>query len=100
MFRTGPVLVADEVGYLTNARALAGGVRGQMTGAPFYHGGYSLLLAPLLAFDHDPKTSYHLVLALNALLAAAVAPLVYLLLRRCFAVPSRVAVWPALASGA
>lgn len=98
--RTGPVLVADEVGYLTNARALAGGVRGQMTGAPFYHGGYSLLLAPLLALDHDPTTSYHLVLALNALLAAGVAPLVYFLLTRRFAVSSRVAVWPSLAAGA
>jgi hypothetical protein len=98
--RTGPVVVADEIGYLTNARVLAGGVAGQMSTAPFYHGGYSLLLAPLLALDGNPKTSYHLVLALNAALAASLLPLVYLLLTRCFAVPSRTAVWPSLAAAA
>jgi hypothetical protein len=98
--RTGPVVVADEVGYLTNARLLAGGVAGQMSTAPFYHGGYSLLLAPLLALDGNPKTSYHLVLALNALLAASLAPLLYLLLTRCFSVSPRAAVWPSLAAAA
>jgi hypothetical protein len=98
--RTGPVIVADEVGYLTNARLLAGGVPGQLSTAPFYHGGYSLLLAPILALDGNPKTSYHLVLVLNAALAASLAPLLYLLLTRCCAVPSRQAVWPALAAAA
>jgi hypothetical protein len=98
--RTGPVIVADEVGYLTNARVLAGGVPGQMSTAPFYHGGYSLLLAPVLALDPNPKTNYHLVLVVNALLAASLVPLVYLLLTRCFAVPSRTAVWPSLAAAA
>jgi hypothetical protein len=98
--RTGPVVVADEVGYLTNARLLAGGVAGQMATAPFYHGGYSLLLAPLLAADGNPETSYHLVLVLNTLLAASIAPLLYLLLTRCFSVQPRAAVWPALAAAA
>jgi hypothetical protein len=98
--RTGPVIVADEVGYLTNARLLSGGVAGQMSTAPFYHGGYSLLLAPLLAIDGNPKTSYHLVLALNALLAASLAPLLYLLLTRCFEVAPNAAVWPSLAAAA
>jgi len=98
--RTGPVVVADEVGYLTNARLLAGGVAGQMSTAPFYHGGYSLLLAPLLAADGNPATSYHLVLVLNTLLAASLAPLLYLLLTRCFSVQPRAAVWPALAAAA
>lgn len=98
--RTGPVVVADEIGYLTNARALAGGVAGQLSTAPFYHGGYSLLLTPLLALHLSPETTYRLVLVLNAFLAAAIAPLVYLLLRRCFSVPSGAAVWPALAAAA
>ena len=98
--RTGPVVVADEVGYLTNARLLAGGVPGQLSTAPFYHGGYSLLLAPVLALDGNPKTSYHLVLVLNAALAASLAPLLYLLLTRCFAVQARHAVWPSLAAAA
>jgi hypothetical protein len=98
--RTGPVVVADEVGYLANARVLAGGIDGQLSTAPFYHGGYSLLLAPLLALVHNPETSYRLVLVLNALLAASLAPLVYLLLTRCFSVRPQAAVWPALAAAA
>jgi hypothetical protein len=98
--RTGPVVVADEVGYLANARVLAGGVDGQLTTAPFYHGGYSLLLAPLLAVFHHPETSYRLTLVLNAALAASLAPLVYLLLTRCFSVRAQAAVWPALAAAA
>jgi hypothetical protein len=98
--RTGPVVVADELGYLANARVLAGGVDGQLSTAPFYHGGYSLLLAPIVAVFHDPETSYRVVLALNALLAASLAPLVYLLLTRCFSVLPRAAVWPALAAAA
>jgi hypothetical protein len=98
--RTGPVVVADEVGYLTNARLLAGGVAGQMTEAPFYHGGYSLLLAPLLAADPNPRSSYHLVLVVNAVLAASLVPLVYLLLTSCFRVRPEIAVWPSLAAAA
>src|SRR5439155_761066 len=81
-------------------RVLSGGVRGQLSPAPYYHGGYSLLLAPLIALVRDPATSYRLVLVLNALLAASLVPLVYLLLTRCFAVSPRVAVWPSLAAGA
>jgi hypothetical protein len=98
--RRGPLVTADEVGYLMNARALAGGLSAQMSMAPFYHGGYSLVLAPLLALGRDPATTYHLVLVLNALLAASLAPLLYLLLTRCFGVSPRAAVWPALAAAA
>jgi hypothetical protein len=100
LLRKGPVLVADEVGYLMNGRVLSGGVRGQLSPAPYYHGGYSLLIAPLIAVVRDPATGYRLVLVLNALLAASIVPLVYLLLTRCFAVSPRVAVWPSLAAGA
>jgi hypothetical protein len=100
LVRTGPVVVADEVGYLTNARVLAGGVSGQMQGAPFYRGGYPLLIAPLVAAFHDPETAYRTVLVLNAVLAAALAPLLFLLLTRHFGVPRRAAVWPALAAAA
>ena len=97
LVRSGPLLVADEVGYLINARVLAGGTPGQM-GTEFFRGGYSLLLAPLLAIDGNPVTSYRLVLALNAVLAASLAPLLYLLLTRCFRCSPGAAVWPALAA--
>jgi hypothetical protein len=100
LLRTGPVLVADEIGYLTNARVLTGGLEGQLERAPFYRGGYSLLLSPLLELSSDPGFVYHLVLVLNAVLAASVFPLLYLLLTRFAGVPPRIAIWAALAGAA
>jgi hypothetical protein len=97
LIRTGPVLVADEAGYLTNARVLAGGLPGQLEIAPFYRGGYSLLIAPLINISSDPAVVYDLVLVFNAALAASIFPLLYLLLRRFLGVPSRLAIWAALA---
>src|SRR6476646_8573704 len=82
LIRTGPVLVADEMGYLGNARTIAGGIDAQMGLAPFYRSGYSLLIAPLLKLSSDPVVQYHLVLVLNAALGAAVFPLLYVLLSR------------------
>jgi hypothetical protein len=97
LIRTGPVLVADEIGYLTNARVLDGGVPGQLELAPFYRGGYSLLIAPLLELGGSPGFTYHLVLVLNAALAASVFPLLYLLLTRFAGVRPGLATWAAFA---
>ena len=98
--RTGPLVVADEAGYLLNARALTGGVHGALANAPFYRGGYSLLLTPLVAVHLSPETTYRLVLVLNAALAASLVPLLYGLLTRCFAVRAEHAVWAAAAAAA
>jgi hypothetical protein len=100
LIRTGPVLVADEIGYLTNARVLTGGIAGQLEQAPFYRGGYSLLIAPVVGLVSDPSVAYHLILVLNALLAAAVFPLLYLLLTRFGGVRAELAFWAALAGAA
>lgn len=100
LIRTGPVLVADEIGYLTNARVLAGGLPGQLEQAPFYRGGYSLLLAPVVDLFSDPSVAYHLILALNALLAASLLPLLYFLLTRFGGVRRELAFWAALAGAA
>jgi hypothetical protein len=100
LIRTGPVLVADEIGYLTNARVIAGGVSGQLEQAPFYRGGYSLLIAPLVELGGSPTFTYHLVLVLNAALAASVFPLLYLLLTRFGNVRPALALWAALAGAA
>ncbi len=97
LLRSGPVLVADEIGYLTNARVIVGGLPGQFDLAPFYKGGYSVLLAPIVGAFPDPSASYHLALALNAALAASVFPLLYLLLTRYLAVAPRVAIWASFA---
>jgi len=100
LIRSGPVLVADEIGYLTNARVLAGGLPGQLEQAPFYRGGYSLLIAPLVELGASPTFTYHLVLVLNAALAASVFPLLYLLLTRFGGVWAELAFWAALAGAA
>lgn len=100
LIRTGPVLVADETGYLTNARVIVDGVPGQLELAPFYRGGYSLLLAPIVGLVSDPDFAYHLILVLNAALAAAVFPLLYLLLTRFGGVRPEPAIWAALAGAA
>ncbi|HET8815684.1 MAG TPA: hypothetical protein VFM51_12120, partial [Solirubrobacterales bacterium] len=100
LIRTGPVLVADETGYLTNARVLTGGLPGQLELAPFYRGGYSLLLAPIVTLVSDPTFSYHLILVLNAALAASVLPLLYLLLTRFGGVRPEAAFWAALGGAA
>ena len=98
--RTGPVVLADEAGYLGNARLLSGGVELAMGASPFYRSGYSLLLAPLLALDLDPTLTYRAVLVLNAALAASMIPLVHLLLTRAFDVDRRTSAWAAIAAGA
>ena len=83
--RTGPIVVADEIGYLLNARVLTGGVEGYLTRASVYTGGYSLALIPAFLLGGGPEATYRLVLGTNAVLAAAVFPLLYLTLRRGFA---------------
>ena len=98
--RSGPVIMADEGGYLLHGRVLAGGMPAEMGSSPFYRGGYSLLLAPVLSVADDPLVAYHLVLAVNALLAASLVPLLYLLITRCFGMPAPVAAWAAIAGGA
>jgi hypothetical protein len=89
--RDGPVIFADETGYLANARVMSGGVVGQLSLANFYRGGYSLLLLPAYWLGDSPQSRYDLALATNALLSSLVFPLLYVLLRRVFTVAVRTA---------
>jgi hypothetical protein len=89
--RDGPTNFADETGYLANARVLSGGVAGQLSGAAFYRGGYSLLLLPAYWLGDGPQAEYRNVLATNALLSSLVFPLVHALLVRVFGVAGRTA---------
>jgi hypothetical protein len=89
--RDGPLIFADETGYLANTRVMSGGEIGQLSLASFYRGGYSLLLLPASWLGGGPHSQYHLVLATNALLSSLVFPLLYLLLKRVFTVPARTA---------
>jgi hypothetical protein len=98
--RSGPVLVADEAGYLTNARVLAGGLPQPLENAPFYRGGYSLAIWPFAELSSDPGLVYHLILVLNAALAASLVPLLYILLTRYADVQPVTAAWAAIAGAA
>ena len=98
--RSGPVIMADEAGYLLHARVLAGGMAAEMGSSPFYRGGYALLIAPVLAMSDDPVLAYHGALVVNALLTACLVPLLYLLLTRCAGVARPAAAWAAVAGAA
>jgi hypothetical protein len=76
-----PLIHADELGYLGNARYLAGAAPlPELRGCAFYHFGYSLFLLPAFALFSDPLDSYRAALVINALLAGSlVFPLAYLL---------------------
>jgi hypothetical protein len=89
--RDGPTGVADEIGYLANARVLTGGVPGELSLDPFYRGGYSLLLLPAYWLGDVPTTEYRYVLVTNALVSSLVVPLVFVLLTRVFRVAERLA---------
>src|SRR4051794_40010190 len=55
----GPGIFADEVGYMANARYLAGGGIIDMSHTAFYAGGWSLAIAPLSRlFAHNPGHFY------------------------------------------
>ena len=69
----GPVVVADEYGYLGSARYLAGaGDSIDASGTPFYSPGFSVLAAiPARLFRGDPSATYQWTIVLNAILTAA-----------------------------
>lgn len=80
---TGPIVVPDEMGYLAQARWLAGDESALLTESPYYHLGYPLLLLPaaLLGGD-DPERFWRLLLVTNAVIGATLVPLLAVLLRR------------------
>lgn len=87
--RHGPVVIADEIGYLMDGRLLSGGAAGQMADSMFYRGGYGILVSPAYLLSDDPHRVYTLVLGINALLSSAVFPLLYYLLTRTFRIGPR-----------
>ena len=77
-YMNGPRPMADELGYLGNARVLAGkGVAPIMTGAAFYHAGYSLLISPAFLLSSDPERVYFFVLVLNSFLISSLFLFLY-----------------------
>jgi hypothetical protein len=66
----GPRIFADEIGYLANARFLAGGAKIDMSNTAFYSGGFSLILTPLnWALLNHPARLYQSIILGQAVLA-------------------------------
>jgi hypothetical protein len=83
-----PIILADEVGYLGNARYLSGTAHlPDMRGCQFYHFGYSLILLPAFWLFSDPVSTYKAAIAANALLMSALYFPLYWILRSFVDVP-------------
>ena len=74
------MVIADEIGYLAHARVLAGGPPIDLSTATYYYPGSSLFITPAFWLAHDPLVTYQIVLVVQALISAAVLPLLYALL--------------------
>lgn len=82
LFMRGPLILADETGYLGSARFLAGaGIMPNMEGTAFYHAGYSILISPAFWLSSDPKRAYLLVLVINSFLISSLFLFLYCWLR-------------------
>lgn len=80
---TGPTVTPDEIGYLGNARLLAGyRPAAEMVTGPVYAWGYSTFIVPLVwLFGDNPHLLYRGAQVVNALLMATILPLSYAFLR-------------------
>lgn len=78
---SSPIVYEDEPGYLGNARWLIGGPVWHMGTAVSYQVGYSLLLAPVFLFLHNPGDIYRGAILVNCILCGVLAGILYLLAR-------------------
>jgi len=99
----GPMMFGDETAYLGIARLLAGRPAPRLASpamavVSFYQPGYALLLAPGPLLHLSPLACYRWGLAVNALLLAALFPLLAAYGRRALALPPRRALLAAAAA--
>jgi hypothetical protein len=90
----GPVIIADEVGYLAKALALSGV---SVDAASSYHGGYSMLILPAFWLFHNPDIQWRAVLIINAFMWAVSAGLLYYFLKKVFPKKSNLVIASAVA---
>lgn len=80
----GPVLYSDALGYLGNARFLAGGATPTFDGSFSYAAGYSLLLVPLYWITEQSEVVWTMSIAINVGLSVLIMLPSYQLGRRVF----------------
>lgn len=81
---SGPTYLSDEIGYLSKATFFSGH---NIDLASSWHGGYSLLIAPIFFIVSDPSNIWTAITLLNSLLLSASLILIFVLLRIIY--PSR-----------
>ncbi len=97
LFMKGPLILADEMGYLGNARYLLGkGVMPNMVGADFFHAGYSILISPAFWLSSDPKRVYSFVLIINSIMISSLFLFLYYWLRHVLLLDHKISVWASL----
>jgi len=91
-----PLVLSDELGYLGNARYIAGVSHlPEMEGAQLYHFGYSIFLVPMFWVFADPIWTYKAAIVVNALLASLLIVPLFSVVARLIGAPSRTARWVA-----
>lgn len=86
----GMVYFPDEFGYWASAAKWNGYDWSSLTAlGSYYSFGYSILLAPILRLGCDGVTAYRTAVALNMLLQALAAPMLYGIFRRIFPASDR-----------
>ena len=99
LYLNQPVILADELGYLGNARYLSGVAHiPDLVGCQFYHFGYSLVLVPLFWLLHDPVAIYRAALFINAMMMGGLFAILNHLLVSFLDIPPKRARWIAFAS--
>lgn len=97
--REQPLYLADEAGYLANARYLSGAApMPTFHGSHFYPFGYSLFLIPAFLLFNNPYTAYSASLVIGIVLMSTVYFSLYYLLTPLLGIPTRVAMVAAFAS--
>jgi len=97
LFMKGPLIVADETGYLGSARYLVEkGVMPNMKGTAFYHAGYSILISPAFWLSSDPTRVYFIVLVINSFLITSLFPCLYYCLKNILLFNHRISVLASL----
>lgn len=71
---TGPIVLSDEVGYLTKAAAFAGHITDS---ASSWHAGYSIFISPAFMLFKDPSNIWLSIVVINSLLFLAAFILAY-----------------------
>lgn len=86
---SGPVILTDEVGYLSKAIALAGH---SIDAASSWHGGYSFMILPVFLLFDDPNIEWKAVMIMNAIMWSMSAGLLFYILKNFFAKKSNLTI--------